>query len=130
MKTPLSTTIHRSWTLDTPPLHSLTVQQLLAEQAMQQRTVGLILDLSNHATLYEEDLPVELQYEHIMLQSKVFPARSAIDEVVAAAQSFWSRQPSQYIAIHCAYGAPQPLCLAKVGFADALPAGRSLHFFL
>ncbi|KAK9863661.1 hypothetical protein WJX84_000231 [Apatococcus fuscideae] len=104
MKTPLSTTIHRSWTLDTPPLHSLTVQQLLAEQAMQQRTVGLILDLSNHATLYEEDLPVELQYEHIMLQSKVFPARSAIDEVVAAAQSFWSRQPSQYIAIHCAYG--------------------------
>ncbi|KAK9822069.1 hypothetical protein WJX74_004729 [Apatococcus lobatus] len=104
MKTPLSTTIHWGWTLPTPPLHSLTVQQLLAEQAAKQHTVGLILDLSNHATLYTEDLPPGLEYEHIMLQSKVFPHPAAINEVVKAARSFWSRQPSQYIAIHCAYG--------------------------
>lgn len=118
MKTPLSTTIHQGWTLPTPPLHSLTVQQLLAEQALKRRTVGLILDLSNHATLYAEDLPAGLQYEHIMLQSKVFPHPAAINEVVHAARSFWSRHPSQYIAIHCAYGAPQPSCLAQVGHAD------------
>ena len=118
MKTPLSTTIHRGWTLPTPPQHSLTVQQLLAEQAAQQRTVGLILDLSNHATLYAEDLPMGLEYEHIMLQSKIFPHPAAINEVVKAAGSFWNRQPSQYIAIHCAYGAPQQPCLAKVGRAD------------
>ncbi len=92
--------------------------QLLADQAVQHRTVGLILDLSNHETLYEADLPAGLEYEHIMLQSKVFPHPAAINEVVKAALSFWSRKPNLYIAIHCAYGALQQFSDAQVGLTD------------
>lgn len=55
---------------------------LLASQRREGRQVGLLIDLSNHETLYAEDIPPSLQYRHIQLVAKVnlrfyspFPAR-------------------------------------------------------
>jgi alpha-glucan,water dikinase len=60
MKTPLSHDILRDWKLLEAPHHSLTVQDLLAAQAAAGRQVGLIIDLTNHDCLYEEDVPAEV----------------------------------------------------------------------
>ena len=67
MKTPMSSEIIQNWSLDEPPQHPLTIQSLLKEQEEKGRTIGLIIDLSNHETLYAEDLQaVEgIQYAHI-----------------------------------------------------------------
>jgi hypothetical protein len=67
MKTPMSSEIIQNWSLDEPPQHALTIQSLLKEQEERGRTIGLIIDLSNHETLYAEDLQaVEgIQYAHI-----------------------------------------------------------------
>lgn len=67
MKTPMSSEIIQNWSLDEPPRHVLTVQSLLKEQQEKSRTIGLIIDLSNHETLYAEDLQAVhgLQYSHI-----------------------------------------------------------------
>ena len=40
----------------------------------------------------------------LLMSVQVLPSREAIDEVERIARSFWSEQPDQYIAIHCAYG--------------------------
>lgn len=60
MKTPLSHDILRDWKLLEAPHHSLTVQDLLSAQAAAGRQVGLIIDLTNHDCLYEEDVPAEV----------------------------------------------------------------------
>jgi alpha-glucan,water dikinase len=60
MKTPLSHDILRDWKLMEAPHHSLTVQDLLAAQTASGRHVGLIIDLTNHDCLYEEDVPAEV----------------------------------------------------------------------
>lgn len=67
MKTPMSSEIILNWSLDQPPQHVLTIQSLLKDQQQKGRTVGLMIDLSNHETLYAEDLQaVEgLEYVHI-----------------------------------------------------------------
>ncbi|KAI7835650.1 hypothetical protein COHA_010442 [Chlorella ohadii] len=104
MKTPMSREILDNWSLPGPPKHPLTVPLLLEGQAAQGRTVGLIIDLANHDCLYSDDVPDTVEYEHVQLIAKVLPSREAIDEVERIARSFWSEQPNQYIAIHCAYG--------------------------
>lgn len=67
MKTPMSSEIIRNWSLERPPQHVLTIQSLCTDQTEKGRTIGLILDLSNHETLYAEDLQTVpgLQYVHI-----------------------------------------------------------------
>ncbi len=58
------------WKLETAPEHPWTVQQLLAGQAWAGRTVGMILDLSNHETLYADEIPTVLEYRHVQLVAK------------------------------------------------------------
>jgi hypothetical protein len=44
---------------------------MLREQRARGRTVGLILDLSNHDCLYTPDLPPDLEYIHIQLVRRI-----------------------------------------------------------
>ena len=104
MKTPLSQAILTEWSLPEAPKHSLTVSSLLQQQHFLHRQVGMIIDLSNHETLYAEDLPPFVQYEHVQLVAKVFPDQSQVDEVIDLAEKYWAKNPTQHIAIHCAYG--------------------------
>ena len=55
-KTPLSCEIIESWTLPEEPKYSLTLPSLLSEQAAKGRQIGMVLDLSNHDTLYLADM--------------------------------------------------------------------------
>ena len=73
MKTPLSKAILSEWTLPEQPKHSLTIDSLLQQQHFRQRQIGMIIDLSNHETLYADDIPPSIQYQHIQLVAKVFP---------------------------------------------------------
>ena len=66
-KTPLSAEILATWSLPQPAEHPLTVASLLEGQAAAGRRVGMILDLSNHATLYRQDLTDGLGYEHVQV---------------------------------------------------------------
>ena len=66
-KTPLSAEILANWSLPQPAEHPLTVASLLEGQAAAGRRVGMILDLSNHATLYRQDLTDGLGYEHVQV---------------------------------------------------------------
>ncbi|KAL3161159.1 hypothetical protein ABBQ38_009530 [Trebouxia sp. C0009 RCD-2024] len=104
MKTPLSQAILDEWTLPEAPKHSLTISSLLQQQHFRHRQVGMIIDLSNHETLYADDLPPFVQYEHVQLVAKVFPDQSQVDEVIDLAEKYWAANPTQHIAIHCAYG--------------------------
>jgi hypothetical protein len=63
-----------SWQQDQPPAHPWTIGHLLATQQCAGRKVGLIMDLSNHDTLYAEDIPPSLEYKHIQLVAKVCAA--------------------------------------------------------
>eukprot|EP00887_Chlorella_sp_A99_P000324 scaffold13.g324.t1 len=101
MKTPMSREILANWSLPNPPRHSLTVPQLLEEQAAHGEPVGLIIDLANHECLYYDDIPPSIEYETVQL---VLPPPEAINEVEEIARSYWSDHPDKYIAIHCAYG--------------------------
>jgi hypothetical protein len=48
MQTPLSEQILANWSLPEEPVHRLTVGTLLDEQRARGRSLGMILDLSNH----------------------------------------------------------------------------------
>lgn len=69
-KTPLSAEILANWSLPQPAEHPLTVASLLEGQAAAGRRVGMILDLSNHATLYRQDLTDGLGYEHVQVRQR------------------------------------------------------------
>ena len=69
-KTPLSCRILSSWSLPEKPKHELTVPGLLETQRKEGRHVGMILDLSNHESLYAEDLcDCGLRYERVQASS-------------------------------------------------------------
>ncbi|BDA42763.1 probable mRNA-capping enzyme at N-terminal half [Coccomyxa sp. Obi] len=106
MKTPMSSEIIQNWSLDQPPQHVLTIQSLLKDQQEKGRTVGLMIDLSNHETLYAEDLQAVdgLDYVHIPLVAKTFPPAQAITQVIKTAKAYWKEHPKNFIGIHCAYG--------------------------
>lgn len=104
MKTPLGSSILEQWGLPERPKHSLTVSSLLAQQESAGRTVGLIIDLSNHDCLYQEDIPAHVEYSHIKLVAKELPPLDFVAKVAEKARSFWQVNPHAYIAIHCAYG--------------------------
>ncbi len=61
-------------------------------------------DLSNHETLYAEDVPPNVAYQHVQLVAKVFPLAEQVKQVIDIAERFWEQHPDEYIAIHCAYG--------------------------
>ena len=69
MKTPMSSEIVDNWSLEEPPKHVLTVSSLLDQEKAKGREIGLIIDLSNHETLYAEDLTtaINVQYAHIQV---------------------------------------------------------------
>lgn len=69
-KMPLSAEILANWSLPEPPEHGLTVASLLTCQAAAGRRIGMILDLSNHATLYSQDLVEGLGYEHVQARPR------------------------------------------------------------
>jgi len=104
MKTPMSLEIMDNWSLEQPPLHKLTIPELLESQRKKNRRVGMIIDLANHECLYADDLPRSIEYAHVQLVAKVLPSVDAICKVQEVSQEFWSRKPDEYIAIHCAYG--------------------------
>ena len=104
MKTPLAKSILSDWKLPEAPKHSLTVEGLLEAQTAANRRIGLILDLSNHDCLYEEDVPADVAYIHVQLVAKEFPPLESVQEVGRIATEFWDKHPDEYIAIHCAYG--------------------------
>ena len=45
----------------------------------------------------------------LMLCEQELPSREAVRDVIAVADAFWAAHPGEYIAIHCAYGAPRLL---------------------
>ena len=69
MKTPMSSEIVSNWSLEEPPKHVLTIPSLLREESARGREIGLIIDLSNHETLYAEDLAAasNVEYAHIQV---------------------------------------------------------------
>ncbi len=46
---------------------------------------------------------------NMVLCTQELPSREAVREVIAVADAFWAAHPDEYIAIHCAYGAPRLL---------------------
>lgn len=122
MKTPLSQAILDEWTLSEAPKHSLTITSLLQHQHFLHRQVGMIIDLSNHETLYADDIPSFVQYEHVQLVAKVFPDQAQVDEVIDLAEKYWAVNPTQHIAIHCAYGEPAADACVLADMQDVLSA--------
>lgn len=76
MKTPMSSEIVDNWSLKEPPKHILTIASLLEEERAKGREIGLIIDLSNHETLYAEDLATahDVQYAHIQVTPAAAPS--------------------------------------------------------
>ena len=85
--------------------HILTVEKMLYEQReTKQREVTMIIDLSNHECLYEEDIPKEVHRVHVRNIAKSIPNIECCAKVMREATQHWKKHPEQYIAIHCAYG--------------------------
>ena len=76
MKTPLGSEIIENWNHDQPPSHPLTLDMLVEAQTVAGRRVGMIIDLSNHQTLYAADLAeFNIAYERVPVSS--FPYHDA-----------------------------------------------------
>jgi len=66
MKTPLASEILLDWNLESPPRHPLTISLLQEDQECKGRRIGMIIDLSNHETLYGADLKeANILYERV-----------------------------------------------------------------
>lgn len=66
MKTPLGSEILDSWNLENPPQHPLSISILEQQQHQLGQCVGMIIDLSNHDSLYAADLKgTGIQYERV-----------------------------------------------------------------
>lgn len=73
MKTPLGSEILQNWNLVEPPRHPLSIASLLQSQEEKGRRIGLIVDLSNHETLYGVDLSgAGVQYERVPVSLSLF----------------------------------------------------------
>ena len=66
--------------------------------------MGLIVDLCNHECLYDDDIPPDVKYEHIWCVAKEVPQDKYIQSFVDVVDSFHSKHPNKYVAVHCAYG--------------------------
>ncbi len=102
-----------------------TVHTFVEEQRALGRTVGLIVDLSNHDCLYEDDLTREypmLHYEHFFFVAKQYPERAGCQKVNACITSYLEANPEHYVAIHCSYG------FNRTGFICAAYLVEELRF--
>jgi hypothetical protein len=76
-KTPLATQMILDWTLEEKPLNPLTIPMLLEGNLAKGHKIGMILDLSNHPTLYLEDLAAAgVEYHQVQVRpgpALVFP---------------------------------------------------------
>jgi hypothetical protein len=73
MKTPLTLELQRSYMPSEGEPRPFTVQTFLDDQAALGRRVALIVDLTNHQTLYAEDIPPGLDYKHFTFVAKKLP---------------------------------------------------------
>lgn len=55
-------------------------------------------------SLYTDDIPPHVAYNHIHLVAKELPPRTFVSEVCAALNQWWAKHPDDYVAMHCAYG--------------------------
>lgn len=70
MKTPLGSEIIDNWDQDQPPRDPLTLDILVESQNRKARTLGMIIDLSNHETLYAADLKNHcIKYERVPVRT-------------------------------------------------------------
>ena len=102
MKTPLSPSLVQG---DTTVENVLTLPCFLAEQQQRGRSVGLVIDLSNHDCLYADGVPASgLRRVQVRNVAKSVPSIACTSAVITIANEFWARNPHEYVAIHCAYG--------------------------
>ena len=77
MKTPLAVEILRNWNLEKPPRFPLSVAHLLQTQLAEGRKIGMIIDLSNHETLYGGDLKeLDVLYKRVPVRLIYIPRSS------------------------------------------------------
>lgn len=70
MKTPLGREILEDWNLEEPPRHPLSIAILQKQQTLHGKRIGMIIDLSNHDSLYGADLlETGIQYERVPVSS-------------------------------------------------------------
>jgi len=115
MKTPLPLDVQRQHFPPSPSSSTVqhkearvhTIEKFVNEQAGLGRTVGLVVDLSNHDCLYNEDLKRDcplLKYEHFYFIAKEIPNRAICQQVNRCITAYTSANPQHYVAIHCSYG--------------------------
>lgn len=125
-----------------------TIQKFVQEQAILGRTIGLVVDLSNHECLYEEDLKRDcphVSYEHFLFAAKNIPDRKGCRDVGRCITGYLAGNPEHYVAIHCSYGWNRTgyICAAYLveelrytasdalaAFAQARPPGIKHEHFL
>jgi len=101
MKTPLSARY-----VEETCANVLTMDILLEEQRKLGREIGLIIDLTNHDCLYEEDVPATVRRAHVRNVAKAVPSESDVRRACDAVHEFLSSGEvgNAYVAVHCAYG--------------------------
>jgi len=102
-----------------------TIEKFVKEQADLGRNVGLVVDLSNHACLYEEDLKRDcplVNYEHFFFVAKEIPNRAICQQLNRCITAYLSANPQHYVAMHCSYG------WNRTGFVCATYLVEELHY--
>ena len=141
MKTPLSPRY-----VEENCVNALTMESLMRGQRARGREIGLIIDLTNHDCLYEDDIPSDVARVHVRNVAKAVPSASDVRKATEAANKFLATagNENKYIAVHCAYGFNRTgfvICCYLVQmfgatpaeamelFAEARPPGlKHLHF--
>lgn len=100
MKTPLSRVY-----VDEGCVNALTMSALMVEQRKRGREIRMIIDLTNHDCLYEDEIPSGVTRVHVRNVAKSTPSANDVRRVSEAVKTFMATaKENEYIAIHCAYG--------------------------
>tara|TARA_B100000085_G_scaffold73910_2_gene66417 strand:- start:522 stop:1553 length:1032 start_codon:yes stop_codon:yes gene_type:complete len=100
MKTPLSRVY-----VDEGCVNALTMSGLMVEQRKRGREIRMIIDLTNHDCLYEDEIPSGVTRVHVRNVAKSTPSANDVRRVSEAVKTFMATaRDDEYIAIHCAYG--------------------------
>lgn len=99
MKTPLSERY-----VDGTYEHVLTVEGLMREQMALGRRIGLIIDLTNHDCLYEDDIPANVRRVHVRNVAKTVPSAADARKAAEAVERYQAEGGQDHVAVHCAYG--------------------------
>lgn len=133
MKTPLPLDLQRQHFPSSPSSSAVlhkearvhTIEKFVKEQADLGRNIGLVVDLSNHDCLYEEDLKRDcplVKYEHFFFVAKEIPNRAICQQVNRCITAYISANPQHYVAVHCSYG------WNRTGFVCAAYLVEELHY--